>query len=156
MRPSVASDAVMLSVNLRPDDLAEVLATSGRLPVQVLVEGVRDSTECWTVTLDGHVMCMWGVVESGDTVLAGRSGCAWMLTSPLVETHAKDFWRACKAILPGVLDDWVTLTNWIDVRHEKAIRWATRLGFRLQEPEPFGVQGLPFRRFDVTKEDLNV
>jgi hypothetical protein len=39
------------------------------------------------------------------------------------------------------------LENHVDARYEKAQRWLGRLGFTLDEPEPYGAEGLPFRRF---------
>jgi len=157
MRRSTPGDAVALSAHMREADRLEVQAASGRHPLGVLNEGLAISAECWTVVDDFHrVVCMWGVVPVENAILGERVGAGWLLTSEYIELCPKAFMLACHTMLPSVLRDWDVLTNWIDCRHEKAMRWATRLGFRIEPPTPFGVEDRPFCRFEVRREDLNV
>lgn len=154
IRPADEYDAAELATTMRKSDLDELDAGSGGNPLDVLLGGIKSSAESWSVIYRGHVMAMWGVVPAHESFLGGRLGVGWLLTSDLVERHPKVFWRACKRELSDLLDRWTGITNAIDVRHEKAIRWAERLGFRLDGPQPHGRFGLPFRRFWVSKEDL--
>ena len=155
MRPATHDDAAELAVTIRESDRLEVEATSGRGPLAVLLDGLELSSQAWTVLAENQVMCMWGVVDR-PSMLGERIGAAWMLTAQCIEQYPKEFYRACKLVLPELLDDYDVLINWIDCRHEKALRWATRLGFQLDEPGPFGIEGRPFCRFEARMEDLNV
>lgn len=152
MRAATRDDAAALAASMRQEEVAEVLASSGLGPLEALVQSMEASSESWAVFFDGHLACIWGIAPL--TMLGPRVGGAWLLTTPVVERYAKDFWRECKRLLPLALACWDELINYIDVRHEKAIRWAKRLGLRLEEPAPYGVAGLPFQRFSVRREDL--
>lgn len=157
MRPATALDAAFLSTRVRVVEVDEVMASTGQHIAAVLAEGVRDADEAWSVFLGGELACIWGVTaDPAGGFLGGRRGSVWLLASDAVERHAKVFWRLCRSQAPLLLDRWDALWNAIDVRHEKAVRWALRLGLPLEEPKPYGVSRLPFRRFVVTKEDLHV
>jgi hypothetical protein len=150
---ATAEDAVELSGTMQPADCDEVMAASGHAPIEALLIGLQTSAECWCARVDGEVLAMWGVVGR-RTFLGGGCGVGWLLTSTRVDQHPLTFWRACKAELAALLSRWSVLINAIDCRHERALRWAARLGFCLAEPEPFGTAGLPFRRFAITRGDL--
>lgn len=157
MTPATVEDAVAIATRLRPADEAEVRASSGKDPRDILVESVKLSTESWTVRFNGELACIWGVHlarRSHDGILTGRIGAAWLLTTELVERHARTFWRLCLGMLPLIFERWAELYNEIDARHVQALRWAKRLGFRLGPPAPFGAARLPFHPFRVTKGDL--
>lgn len=157
LRPATLLDAAALASRLRHVEVAEVFAQTGMTAAEVLLEGVRGAAEAWSVFIDGELTCIWGVTDDPHGgFLGGRRGSVWLLCSDAVERHPKTFWMLCLTQLPRLLERWDTLWNAIDVRHVKAVRWALRLGFRLEEPQPYGVGRLPFRRFDVTKENLNV
>lgn len=156
-----AKDAVTFTPLLREADRAEIVATFGaKLPVEfILRQGIEQSIEAWAMWFNGELACLWGVSVLSVNVHGSRVdfkpervACGWLLTTRAVDRHPKTFWLACGAIFPQVLERYGMLINWIDVRHVKAIRWADRLGFHLDPPAPHGVDGLPFRRFKVTKE----
>jgi hypothetical protein len=149
IRPAEPHDAVELARRMRREDADEVEATGGFTPLEAILTSMRYSEEAWTATFDGEVAAMYGVAR-----LARRNGAAWLLTSDLVERHAKTFWKACCRELPKLFERWDVLANAIDQRHEKAVRWARRLGFFLFPAEPYGAAGLPFHMFTVRKEDL--
>lgn len=140
---------------MREADAREVRASSGKDDLHEIVDwAVSLSSSCWSVWFEGELGAIYGVVDVEGAMLGPRVGVAWMLTTPVIERHARAFWKACHRYLPELFDEYDVLVNAIDVRHEKAIRWAERLGFRLEPPEPFGSDGQPFRRFTVRQSDL--
>jgi hypothetical protein len=145
-----------LAPRMRRADVLEVAATSGRTPLQALEHALEVSDEVWAALFDGAVACLWGVVPLRRSVLRGRVGAAWLLTGDLVERHPRAFWRHCRRELAGLFARWDELVNAMDCRNTPALRWGERLGFRLEDPRAFGVEGLPFRRFSVRKEALRV
>lgn len=156
MMPADFGHAVDLAPLLRQADEDELRAATGREPLPVLVQSVEMSAEAWAVYIDGELACLWGVVPLSETLLGGRVGIGWMLTTEVVERRAKTFWRACCELLPAILRRWDVLTNAIDMRHEQAIRWADRLGFKLEAPIEHGSERLPFAFFEATYGALRV
>ena len=157
MLPPVAGDARRLAAELRVADAAEVRASTGREPLPVIIEAIAMSSEVWALHLHGGLACIWGVVRDDSAPsAAGRVGIAWMLTTPVIERWPLLFWRTCLRVLPLLLRNWEVLVNAIDARHKQALRWARRLGFRLDPPAPFGAEGLDFCLFTVTLGDLRV
>jgi hypothetical protein len=152
--PAIEWDARQLAARLRPAEVDELMAATGEEPLPALVDAVRQSDEAQAIYFNGELACIWGVVKHSETLLGGRMGTVWLLSSSVVERHAKTFWKLCLELVPKILERWDILFNFIDERHGQAVRWAKRLGFRLDGPSPYGVAGMPFCAFRVTKEDL--
>ncbi len=93
--------------------------------------------------LDGQPAAIFGVVgvEGG--------GVVWMLTSTLVDKYPLAFLRLCKPVVEALLVNYGRLFNAVDARYEVALRWASWLGFRVEDAAPFGVAGLPFHRIEI-------
>lgn len=156
IRDATEEDCRVLSETMRADDRAEILASSGRSPYAVLMDGLTSSIQCRAAFVDDAVMCIWGTVPYIGSVLGGRVGCIWMLTSDLVDRYPKLFMRHCKKELRSLLSGWLGLFNRIDCRHYTALRWGKHLGFQFEKPEPYGVNNELFVGFMVTLEDLDV
>jgi hypothetical protein len=151
IRFATYADGWALAARLRQADADEVRASTGQEPLPAILDSIEASVECCALFIGGELAAIWGVVPVD--ILAGV-GHAWMLTTDVVERRARAFWVACRNILASLLDRWAMLENAIDARHEKAVRWARRLGFRLAPAVPFGHAGMPFHFFRVTKGDL--
>lgn len=157
VEPATALDAVELAELMRQPDRLEVARGSGLPPYDAIMDSIAGSVERWAVRVDGDLIAIWGVGDSGkDSILGPRVGVAWMLTSELCDLHRKTFWRLCKDGLHDLFDRWDLLCNAIDAHHAQAVRWALRLGFRLAPATPWGVCGEPFHVFTVTREDVRV
>lgn len=156
LRRATEADAITLTLDLRLDDLAEVVAAHGVVnPLTIIAQGIAEGAECWAMFFGARLAAVWGVTLARAEALTGRRlGSAWLLGTSEVERHPRVFWRACLLYLPALLDRWDVLTNYIDARHERAIRWSERLGFRLDPPAPHGPLGFPFQRFTITPEEL--
>lgn len=154
--PATTEHAYELAPRMRAAEVDEVCASGRHTPLGALLAGLEVSDLRFTALFDGQVACMWGVVPMRRSSLVGRIGAVWLLTSDLVEQHPKTFWKHCRRELarlfgPGGYD---LLVNAIDARHDKAVRWARRLGFPLEDAAAFGAEQLPFHWFRVRKEDL--
>jgi hypothetical protein len=153
IRPATIADAHDLAPRMRDVEVAEIQAADGTTPLEALVDAITTSSEAYALIIGGELACCYGVRALQSSALGGRVGIVWMLTSPVVERKPKAFWKVCLKQVPALLTRWDELVNAIDVRHEKSIRWAKRLGFRLDAPAPFGIAGRDFARFRVTKGD---
>jgi hypothetical protein len=148
------SDCVELATKLRAEDRRELEASNGDVD-KAIMDSLRGSNEAWAVRFDGELVCCFGVAEQPGSIMGPRRGQVWLLTTGVVETKARRFWCGCLVVISDLFERWDELSNAIDVRHTKAIRWAERLGFRLGPPVPFGVEGLPFRWFTVRRKDFS-
>jgi hypothetical protein len=153
---ATAWHALQLAPRVREVERAEVMASHGETVLHALMRGIRDSDESTAVYFDGELALIFGIenIPQPNSVLSVRTGGVWMLTTELVEKYPKTFYRACKSEIAELLGRWDILTNAIDIRHNKAIRWATHLGLPLRKPEPIRDGGEPFSWFSVSKEDL--
>src|SRR5690606_24772524 len=122
----------------------------GSTPLEALHESVRASDFAKTIFVDGEVLAIYGVVSQGATLLTARDhACVWMLSGTAVEKHKKLFLRASRAVVQTLLRDYRSLSNVVDARYEKAIRWAKWLGFEVGDPTPLGPQGEMFRPIEI-------
>jgi hypothetical protein len=155
--PATIEHADALAARLRPAEVEEIRASGNHMPLGAILAGIEASRgRALTALFDGEVACIWGAVPLRTSALTGRIGVAWLLTSDLVERFPLAFWRRCRPELEKLFADFDVLVNAIDCRHHKAIRWARRLGFKLEAAAPFGAHGLLFQRFEVSKEDVRV
>ena len=153
--PARPAHAEALAPRMREPEVLEVQASGGYDPLTALLETARRSERAFAAIIDGEVACMWGVEHVRYSSLYGRIGAVWLLTSPLIEKHRKLFWKGGRLELLALFDVYDTLVNALDARHTQAVRWARRLGFRLEEPRSFGVEGRMFHWFRVRREDLH-
>jgi hypothetical protein len=154
--PATKEHAVAMAPRMRAPEVAEVRASGGYGPLEALLESLGHSELAYAALLGGEVACMWGVEHVRYSALYGRVGAAWMLTTPLVERYPVTFYRGCRVELQRLFETFGMLINAIDLRHEQAVRWATRLGFPMEPPVLFGAEQRAFMWFRVRREDLNV
>jgi hypothetical protein len=140
---------------MRDAEVDEVRVSMGMVPLAALFDSVKRSAEVGVARMANRVVCIWGVTLVSDSVLTGKVGCAWLLTSDLVTRYPKAFTRQCRAVIEDMFSRWDVLTNAIDCRYSASIRWAKHLGFPLQPPKALGPLGYEFQTFRVRKGDLS-
>jgi len=144
IRPATVADAQALV--LRRADLEEIEALTGRDPRDVLVESVERSASAWAGLADGELVCLFGVVPM---TLVGVTGVPWLLGSDAVCAYSRPFLRRNRSYVREMLREFPVLTNVVDARNAVSIRWLRWLGFRMGQPTPMGVRGLPFIPFEM-------
>jgi hypothetical protein len=138
--------ALMMAPNMREVEKREVRDACGRQPAAALIFELDRSSVAWAWIVNGEVACMFGIVA--PTLLDSVS-YPWFLTTPLVETHARQFARACKTLLPELLEAHPRLVGMVDSRHTLSVRWLQWLGARIGPAMQWGVAGAPFHHFEL-------
>lgn len=146
MVPATDKHLLELAVTMRQADIDEVWATGHFTPLAALQLGKLTSREVTAGIADGMVLCIFGVAQLA--VLSDK-GIPWMLTSSELPRHARAVLRANRGWIDRARKQYPFLVNYVDVRNTIAMRWLGWLGFKLFDPEPFGVDQLPFRRFEM-------
>ena len=133
-----------LAVTMCQEDIDECWAARHMNPLESLQEGAKVSCDVITGLVDGRVACIFGVAIASK--LTGL-GAPWMLTAPMLRDHGKAFLSKNKIWMQYQQERWDTLENYVDARHHLAVRWLKWLGFKMDDPAPYGVDGLPFHKF---------
>lgn len=154
VKAALLEHAALLAPRMRPADAAEVKAALGMGPLAALRASIEASEVCCAAFFDGEIAAIWGC-SPRPSIIFGQVGDAWLLTSDVVDRHPVTFMRYCRRELRRMLRFYPVLSNAIDARHEQALRWGKRLGFRFDPPEPLGFEGRPFCRFTVSREDAD-
>lgn len=131
---------------MRKQDADEIYAAAGISAEKALMLSFRTSTSVWAGLVDGEVACVFGVCPIN--LLAGH-GAPWLLGTDLVKKHAKAFLSRNMAYIKTMREVYNLLENYVDVRNTVSIGWLKRLGFKFDEPAPYGKFGLPFIRFEM-------
>jgi hypothetical protein len=142
--PASAEHVALLAPRVREADRLELWASGRITPERALAIGVDASTSAWTGFVDDEVVCMFGVVPAS---LVGGIGVPWMIGSDAIVRHQRAFLRRCRGHLERMQVLYDTLVNFVDDRNVVAHRWLTWLGFHVEPPQPYGPDGLLFRRF---------
>lgn len=148
-RPTKDNDCIALAPNLRPGDVAEVMAAAGIEPIHALRVGYRTSSVCQTIVHNHQVIGMFGVVPDLDSFPDGpRAGVVWGLGSPEIAKVPKSFMRLSKEWLAKLDEDYDILYNYVDIRNVAHIRWLRRCGFIFGDIiQEYGPGKLPFILF---------
>jgi hypothetical protein len=148
IRNSLPSDVAAMKNNLRTGDVQEVMSF-GISPERALWQSYRKSMIRKTVLIDGQPAAMFGMAG----VTMGETGVPFLLTTPLVEKVSPlRFARIFQEEVLKMLEVFPRLVNYVDSSYDKATRLLDIVGFTLSEPEPYGVQGVKFQRFEMRRK----
>ena len=139
---------------MRTADLREIAAATGSDPEAALAISVGSSPVAWAWLYKGRVMALFGVAP-----YPGRPGVGipWLLGAKGADKHKIFFLRQSRKYLTEMLALFPVLENWVDCRNTASIQWLSWMGFAMCEVRPFfGIQRLPFIRFNIAKEPSHV
>jgi hypothetical protein len=142
-------DIDAIAPNLRDADRLEVEACTALDMHEALSSCARSSALVWAIDIDGVPAGVFGAVPFS---LLGGVGCPWLLGTPALERAPSSLTRQGRRYIRRMLSVFPGLTNYVDARNEKSIRWLRALGFNFDAtPVPYGLYGLPFYRFQIGK-----
>lgn len=147
VRPALAEDVAAIAGAARPEDVAELWASSRSTPATCMGFGLRYGDQTWTGTLDDAPVCMFGSVPAS---MLGRIGVPWMVgTTGLRPMRAqKALLQASRPALDAMFTRYDALANVVDERNAAAQRWLRWLGFEVAaEPIHYGPDRRLFRGF---------
>jgi hypothetical protein len=147
VRPEVR-DVRHIVRHLRQHDVQELQAVHGPdLDLQdCLRTAVLASEECHVLaTTDGEPVALFGLAPVS---LLGGMACPWLLGTDAFMAHPRDIVVLGKRMVLQWSTRYDLLFNYVDARNLRSIAWLQHIGFQVFEPQPYGLAGLPFHRFE--------
>lgn len=145
IRPATMEDCLILGPILRKADKEEIQASSGDLPSDALLIGLRDSELCLSIVQDEKPLAMFGVVRMAENPSVGQ---VWLLGTDEIKAHSMEFLRKSKEWVERLHRDFPVLYNNIDARNTVHIRWLQWLRFQfINELPSYGHEGRLFYHF---------
>ena len=135
--------ADIMAPHIRQADRDEIAALTLKKPEEALRMAVESSSISWAGFVGSKIVCLFGVGPYLEGV-----GMPWLIGTDALELNSKSFLRQCVGFIKQMHEAYPVLENYVDVRNEASIRWLKWLGFTICDPGPYGVQGLPFHRFN--------
>lgn len=148
IRPAAASDIESMKGRFRRADIDELWAAAHKTPEECLEEGMVSSPLCWTGTVEGLPVAMFG---ASPACLIGGIGVPWMVGTNELASCARPMIEMARPVVDRMLMTFGHLVNYVDARNDKAIRWLKHLGFEFKGAEPYGLENLPFFRFEMRR-----
>lgn len=144
-RPARQVDVIAISDNIRKSDVEEVYAATGLDITEALIVSFNSSYHCWVTEADGELVAIYGVSPSPNPFV----GIPWMLATDDIYKHKKQLLRQSRDIVNQMQSIFPVLTNFVDERNTKSIRYLKMLGFEFpKRVEHFGYEGRPFWQFE--------
>lgn len=144
-------DVADLVRNLREGDREELEASIGRSTdaLGAMREVVARSSHAWAIIADGRLFMIGGLFPT-CSLLGGDEAQPWMMATRAAERAPGTLMRVGLRYLQVMRGCYPRLTNHVDARNTKSIRWLRRIGFTVHERTvPFGPYGLPFHPFEM-------
>lgn len=143
VRTSTREDIMYLKDRLRESDVQEIWASHNHKPEKALKICLYQSLVCFTIQ-NGNPIGMFGI---SPVDMVGTKASIWFLASNDLDKIKKRFLKNSRKMIDLLLEYYPFLFNWVDCRNEESIKWLEFCGATIEEPKPFGVEGLPFRYF---------
>lgn len=127
LRQATYEDCLTLAPNLRQEDKDEVWESHSHLPEEALLESLKASPDAQVATVDGEVICMFGVAPTLELDV----GIPWLLGTPRIKEFSTEFLKRNKPVLSGISSGYKLLVNYVWSRNTEHIRWLQWLGFTI-------------------------
>lgn len=138
-------DVEWFAARLRASDRDELTAASGPDLLRTLRLAVDGSQGlCSVAEENGTPVALFGFAPWG---LLSNTASPWLVGTDRLFKLGRPLNRMGKAYCAAATLEFPVLVNYVDVRNTASVRWLRGLGFKMDEPRPFGVEGRPFMRF---------
>lgn len=142
------ADLRYVAATMRSADVAEIKASHGFLPYDALLNGVDQSEFCVVAHINDEPVCVLGL-NRRDFV--SGIGVPWMLGSNSVMKYKREILLYSPKIIREMLSLCETLINYVHTDNKMSIRWLKWLGFKIDDPQPAGINGELFHKFHMNR-----
>jgi len=144
VRDAQAEDAEWLACGLRERDRQEALASHGPGILATMYGAIAASKGmCWVAEAERPVFVI------GCAPVAPGVGSPWLLGTDEVARYPGALTRIAKRHIVIMRATYPVLLNYVDERNADSVGWLRLLGFTVDDPVPYGIEGRPFHRFTM-------
>ena len=147
VRSATLADVRSVAARLREADRQEVLAAVGVDPRLVFPAQYAEGREILAAGLQENDRAE--IIFGCDPMTGDASvGIIWMVSTEVMYDHPVEFVTTSRRIFQDYQSRYRVLTNFVDARNERHIKWLRWLGCHMiRRVEKFGAQSLPFIEF---------
>lgn len=135
---------------MAPEDKRECRAL-GFQPKQALKASIANAIEHYVISYDGVPAIMLGVSRPSEL---SETNLAWLVATPVILEHPFLFLEYSKIIHEAWVNRYRVLTNYVDVRHTRAVRWLQWLGADMKLLPSVPPYGRAFYKFTLESDDV--
>lgn len=146
VEPAKPEHIALVLADVRQADIDELRDGWGKTPEQSMRVGLSVSTLAWMAWIDDKPFCLFGV---GPVSILSGYGVPWLVGTNQIDQHARSFVKPCREYVQKMKEVFPRMENHVDARNKKVIKWLEMIGFRMNEPKPFGPKRLPFHKFEL-------
>ena len=130
-----------LGRTMRDLDARECLAAGFESPMEAAQASVEMAAFSWSCVLGDQLLGIFGVTNASFT---GGHATLWLLTTDAADRNKLAFFKAAHAGLSKLRSQWREINVGIDSQHNRALRLAWAMGFKLTEKYQHPDTGAPF------------
>ena len=146
--PAALKHVADIAPRVRECDRAEIWAQMNLGIAEALELAIgTDSSENYACMLDDAVVALFGCVDVSEYT-GERSGVLWMIGTDDIYDNADLFHEHTAKWLQLFRARFDHISNWVDSRNTKAVKWIGSVGFDVEDPIPYGPDGVPFHHFE--------
>lgn len=135
--------------DMRDEEIAEIWASHGVRPEDIILYLTESSRDVSTVLYKGKVLCITGIVPFS---LISDVASPWLLTTNEMKKYPRILLKGTKFFLDKWKKEYRILENQVDARYTASLRWAKWAGFTIYDAEPYGYLQLPFHRIQIRRD----
>ena len=133
-------DIKYLAPRLRKEDKQEILAGSGLIPYEALLNGYKKSAIVFTIfNPKNKPVAIFGINDVGNNV-----GAIWLLATDKLKDIQYSFLRENKKVIDFLNTKYKILWNFVDCRNQQHIKWLRWCDFKFIRKTNYGVLQKPF------------
>lgn len=150
-RSSELHDVCQIKDQIRRADRDEIWASHHSTPERSLLVGYLASSLCMTIEHKGVPIAMLGSMQvSADYP---EVGSVWLLGTDGIRNIRTSFLRSSAPVIEIMLERFPVLYNYVDARNTISLDWLNWCGASIGAPQPYGIERLPFHRFEFRRRN---
>lgn len=151
-RPARVEHIPELVDNIRRADFDELTAS---YPADVTTQMIASLSVSVNASAafgaQGELLCLFGV---SPYAMMGETAAPWLIGTNALPRYPQALVKGAYRYLGWIEQFYPALLNFVDARNTLSIKWLQRMGFTIDEPQPFGHKRLPFHRFHRGFDDV--
>jgi len=133
-----------IALNMRQADRDEIWASDHLTPWRGVTESLKMSHYSSIAVIDDEPIAAFGLVVAN---ILGSTGVPWLPGTDAITKYFRAFIRHSFVLTSQMNEKCDTLVNYVHAENINSVKLLRAVGFTIDDPVPFGVEGELFHRF---------